>query len=90
VVRRVVTVRGEEVKLSPREYDLLRILVTHAGKVLTHKFLINEVWGGATDVQYLRIYVRQLRQKLETDPERPQYILTEQGVGYRLKISPEA
>ena len=87
LVRRVVAVRGEEVKLTPREYDLLRLLVGHAGKVLTHKFIINEVWGGATDVQYLRIYVRQLRRKLEADPERPQHILTEQGVGYRLRVT---
>jgi len=85
LVRRVVTLGGEEVKLSPREYDLLRILVQHAGKVLTHKFILREVWGGDTDVQYLRIYVRALRQKLEPDPERPRYILTEQGVGYRLR-----
>ncbi len=85
LVRRLVAVQGTEIKLSPREYDLLRVLVTHAGKVLTHKFIINEVWGGATDVQYLRIYIRNLRQKLEADPERPAHILTEQGVGYRLR-----
>ena len=72
-------------KLSPREYDLLRLLVAHAGKVLTHKFILREVWGGEADVQYLRIYIRALRQKIEADPERPQYILTEQGVGYRLR-----
>jgi two-component system KDP operon response regulator KdpE len=88
LVRRVVKVRGEEVKLTPREFDLLRVLVAHAGKVLTHKFIINSVWGGATDVQYLRIYVRALRQKLEAEPERPQHILTEQGVGYRLRAEP--
>jgi two-component system KDP operon response regulator KdpE len=87
IVRRIVTSRGLEVKLSPREYDLLRILVMHAGKVLTHKFIMKEVWGGETDVQYLRIYVRTLRQKLEADPERPQHILTEQGVGYRLRVA---
>ena len=85
LVRRVVTVRGEEVKLTPREYDLLRLLVSHAGKVLTHKFILREVWGGETDVQYLRIYIRTLRQKLEADPEQPALILTEQGVGYRLR-----
>ena len=85
LVRRVVTVRGEEVKLSPREYDLLRILVAHAGKVLTHRFILKEVWGGETDIQYLRIYIRQLRQKIEPDPERPHHILTETGVGYRLR-----
>ena len=85
LVRRVVTVRGAEVKLSPKEYDLLRILVQHAGKVLTHKFLLTELWDPLTDAQYLRVYVRQLRQKIEADPERPQYILTETGIGYRLK-----
>jgi two-component system KDP operon response regulator KdpE len=84
LVRRIVSVRGVEVKLTPREYDLLRLLVAHAGKVLTHKFILKEVWGGETDVQYLRIYVRTLRQKLEVDPEQPKLILTEQGVGYRL------
>ena len=82
---RHVFLRGEAVKLSPKEYDLLRIMVQHAGKVLTHKFAMKEVWGGATDVQYLRVYVRSLRQKIEADPERPVHILTEQGVGYRLR-----
>jgi two-component system, OmpR family, KDP operon response regulator KdpE len=85
LVRRVVKVRDMEVKLSPKEYDLLRILVQHAGKVLTHRFLLGELWDTLTDAQYLRVYVRQLRQKIEDDPERPQYILTETGVGYRLK-----
>ncbi|HWU56900.1 MAG TPA: response regulator transcription factor [Rhizomicrobium sp.] len=85
LVRRIVTVRGEEVKLTPREYDLLRLLVGHAGKVLTHRFILKEVWGGESDVQYLRIYIRTLRQKLEADPEQPSLILTEQGVGYRLR-----
>jgi two-component system KDP operon response regulator KdpE len=86
LVRRLVTVRGEEVKLSPKEYDILRLLVIHAGKVLTHRFLMQEVWGPGCDVQYLRIYVRQLRQKIERDPERPVHITTETGVGYRLRI----
>ncbi|MBB3264499.1 two-component system KDP operon response regulator KdpE [Azospirillum sp. OGB3] len=85
LVRRIVTVRGTEVKLSPREYDLLRLLVAHAGKVLTHRFILKEVWGADTDVQYLRIYIRQLRQKIEAEPERPSHILTETGVGYRLR-----
>lgn len=85
LVRRIVTVRGQEVKLTPREYDLLRLLVAHAGKVLTHKFILREVWGTEADVQYLRIYIRTLRQKLEAVPEQPRLILTEQGVGYRLK-----
>ena len=86
LVRRIVTVKGAEVKLSPREYDLLRLLVAHAGKVLTHRFILREVWGTETDVQYLRIYVRSLRQKIEPDPDRPQLIVTEQGVGYRLRM----
>jgi two-component system KDP operon response regulator KdpE len=85
LVRRHVTVKGVEVKLSPKEYDLLRLMVMHAGKVLTHQHIMREVWGGTTDVQYLRIYVRQLRQKIEPDPERPSLILTEAGVGYRLR-----
>jgi len=83
--RRIVTVRGREIKLSPREYDLLSLMAAHAGKVLTHRFLLQEIWGGGADVQYLRIYVRSLRQKIEADPERPAYILTETGVGYRLR-----
>jgi two-component system KDP operon response regulator KdpE len=85
LVRRIVKLRGEDVKLSPKEYDLLRILVQHAGKVLTHRFLLTELWDPLTDAQYLRVYIRQLRQKIETDPERPHYVLTETGVGYRLK-----
>ena len=86
LVRRIVSVADTQVKLTPREYDLLRLLVSHAGKVLTHKFILREVWGGESDVQYLRIYIRTLRQKLEADPERPALILTEQGVGYRLAV----
>src|SRR5262249_54796150 len=85
LVRRIVKVGDKEVKLSPKEYDLLRLLVQHAGKVLTHKFLIHELWEEPTDPQYLRVYVRQLRQKIEADPERPQYIMTEIGIGYRLR-----
>jgi len=85
LVRRIVRVGEREVKLSPKEYELLRVLVQHAGKVLTHKFLLGELWDAFTDAQYLRVYVRQLRQKIEADPERPQYILTETGIGYRLR-----
>jgi len=85
LVRRIVKVCDQEVKLSPKEYDLLRILVQHAGKVLTHRFLLGELWNDLTDAQYLRVYVRQLRQKIEVDPERPEYILTETGIGYRLR-----
>src|SRR5262249_6117292 len=85
LVRRIVTVRDHEVKLTPREYDILRLLIAHAGKVLTHRFIMREVWGSETDVQYLRIYIRTLRQKIEANPEHPRHILTEQGVGYRLR-----
>jgi two-component system KDP operon response regulator KdpE len=85
LVRRIVKVGEREVKLSPKEYELLRVLVQHAGKVLTHKFLLGELWDGLTDAQYLRVYVRQLRQKIEADPERPQHIHTETGIGYRLR-----
>jgi two-component system, OmpR family, KDP operon response regulator KdpE len=85
LVARRVTLAGAEIKLTPREYDLLRLLVAHAGKVLTHRFILREVWGGAGEVQYLRIYIRSLRQKIESDPDRPQCIVTEQGVGYRMR-----
>jgi two-component system, OmpR family, KDP operon response regulator KdpE len=85
LVRRVVKTGDKEVKLSPKEYELLRLLVQHAGKVLTHRFLLKELWSDLTDAQYLRVYVRQLRQKIEADPQRPQYILTETGIGYRLR-----
>lgn len=85
LVRRIVKLGEREIKLSPKEYDLLRVLVQHAGKVLTHRLLLKELWDELTDAQYLRVYVRQLRQKIEADPERPQYVLTETGIGYRLK-----
>jgi two-component system, OmpR family, KDP operon response regulator KdpE len=86
LVRRIVKRGGAEVKLSPKEYDLLRLLVVNAGKVLTHRHLLAEVWGPAhtEDAQYLRVFIRNLRQKLEADPARPALILTEPGVGYRL------
>ncbi len=91
LVRRLVTRGGAEVKLTPREYDLLRLMVAHAGKVLTHKFILREVWGGDTDVQYLRIYVRALRQKIESlIPKAPRSTsYTETGVGYRLLRAPD-
>jgi two-component system, OmpR family, KDP operon response regulator KdpE len=85
LVRRIVKIGDKDIKLSPKEYELLRVLVHHAGKVLTHKLLLGELWDDLTDAQYLRVYVRQLRQKIEADPERPQYILTETGIGYRLR-----
>ena len=87
LVRRIVKVGDKDVKLSPKEYDLLRLLVQHAGKVLTHKFLLNELWNDLTDAQYLRVYVRQLRQKIESDSGTASIIvLTETGVGYRLRV----
>jgi two-component system KDP operon response regulator KdpE len=86
LVRRIVKRSGAEVKLSPKEYDLLRLLVENAGKVLTHRHLLAKVWGPAhtEDAQYLRVFIRSLRHKLEADPARPALILTEPGVGYRL------
>jgi two-component system, OmpR family, KDP operon response regulator KdpE len=86
LVRRIVKVGEQDVKLSPKEYDLLRLFVQHAGKVLTHNFLLRELWGPSADSQYVRVYVRQLRQKIEEHPDSPEYILTETGVGYRLHI----
>jgi two-component system, OmpR family, KDP operon response regulator KdpE len=90
LVRRRVTRGGQEVKLSPKEFELLRHLVMHPGKVLTHQQLLREVWGPAQadETQYLRIFIRGLRQKLEPDPTRPTHILTELGVGYRLQLPP--
>jgi two-component system, OmpR family, KDP operon response regulator KdpE len=89
LVHRKVTVAGEEVKLSPTEFDLLRLLVTHAGRVLTHRQILREIRGESVDddVQYLRVYMRLLRRKLEPDPVQPRYILTEPGVGYRLQVT---
>jgi two-component system KDP operon response regulator KdpE len=85
LVRRLVRKDKEDVKLSPKEYDILEQLVIHAGKVLTHKHLLREVWRDESiDPQYLRVYVRQLRQKIEADPSTPRHVLTEPGVGYRL------
>ena len=85
LVRRIVKVGNKDVRLSPKEYELLRVLVQHAGKVLTHKFLLSELWDNLTDAQYLRVYIRQLRQKIADDVEPPKYILTETGIGYRMR-----
>ena len=81
-----MVVAGKAVHLTPIEYRLLATLIRHAGKILTHQHLLTEVWGpNQTDqAQYLRVYVAQLRRKLERDPARPRYLLTEPGVGYRL------
>jgi two-component system, OmpR family, KDP operon response regulator KdpE len=91
LVRRHVVRGGQEIKLSPKEFELLRHLVAHAGKVLTHRQLLRAVWGPsqAEEVQYLRVFIRALRGKLEADPTRPAHILTETGVGYRLQLPPE-
>ena len=87
LVRRIVRLDGDDVHLSPREYDILRVLVQHAGKVITHQHLMKAVWGGAIDPQQLRVYVRQIRQKLGDTPEAPRFIRTETGVGYRMRES---
>lgn len=85
LVRRLVKRGADDVKLSPKEYDILEQLVIHAGKVLTHRHLLREVWRDeSVDPQYLRVYVRQLRQKIEADPSTPRHVLTEPGIGYRL------
>jgi two-component system KDP operon response regulator KdpE len=85
--RRTVTMANRDVQLTPTEYDLLRVLVTHAGRVLTHRQLLHEVWGGdhEQDTHMLRVNISNLRRKIEPDPARPQYLQTEPGVGYRLR-----
>jgi two-component system KDP operon response regulator KdpE len=87
LAKHVVTRGGEEVHLTPTEYDLLRELVTNAGKVLTHRHLLERVWGGyaADNARQLRVYINYLRRKLEDDPAQPHLILTEPGIGYRLR-----
>ena len=86
--RREVTLDQKPVKLTPTEYDLLKYMIKHAGKVLTHRMLLQEVWGQAyvDQAQYLRVFIGQLRKKLEKDPTRPRFILTDPGVGYRFCI----
>jgi two-component system KDP operon response regulator KdpE len=85
--KRQVCVQGNEIHLTPTEYKLLAILIRHTGKVVTHKQLLQEVWGkhSSENNHYLRIYTQHLRQKLGDDPMHPKYIITEAGVGYRLK-----
>jgi two-component system KDP operon response regulator KdpE len=87
LARRVVRVDDAEIRLSPKQYRLLQVLVSNAGKVVTHRHLLNEVWGAVhrDDIQYLRVFVRKLRSRIEADPARPRYLLTELGVGYRLR-----
>ncbi len=86
---RQVRLRGKEVKLTATEFDVFRVLAQNAGRVLTHRQLLREIWGpnSAEHVQYLRVYVRHLRQKLEIDPNAPELIVTEPGVGYRLVLA---
>ena len=86
VPERVVTMRGERVKLSPHEFDLLRVLAQNQGKLLTHRMLLREVWGPAYQIEahYLHVYISHLRKKIEPDPSSPRYLLTEPGAGYRL------
>ena len=88
LVRRQVLVSGQEVHLTPIEYKLLATLVKHAGRVITHRQLLREVWGphSSDQTQYLRVYMGQLRHKLEANPSRPQFLTTEPGVGYRLRV----
>ncbi len=89
LARRLVTVAGQEVQLTPTEYTLLRVLVTHVGKVLTHHQLLREIWGPGYDeeMHLLRVNISNLRRKIEPDPARPRYIVTEPGVGYRLRLA---
>ncbi len=91
LAQRLVTVAGREVQLTPTEYDLLRVLVTHAGKVLTHSQLLRQVWGVAytQESHLLRVNISNLRRKIEREPARPRYIITEPGVGYRLRTNPD-
>lgn len=85
LVRRIVRLAGREIKLSPKEYEILQVLVQHAGKVITHRHLLKQVWDDSADVQNLRVHVRQLRQKIEDSADQPIYIATETGVGYRMR-----
>ncbi|MFW5942066.1 MAG: response regulator [Chloroflexota bacterium] len=87
MMRRLVTVKGEEVQLTPTEYDLLRALINHAGRVITHRQLLRQVWGSAYETHFhlLRVNISNLRHKIEPEPARPKYIVTEPGVGYRFR-----
>ncbi len=91
LAQRQVFVDEKEVHLTPIEYKLLTVLIRHAGRVITHRQLLQEVWGPAhvNEVQYLRVYMTQLRHKLENDPTRPRFLMNEPGIGYRLKFDPE-
>ncbi len=86
LVQRRVTVEGQEIKLTPTEYEIVKLLAQHAGRVLTHKQLLKAVWGTAYDgdTHYIRVYIGQIRRKIEKNPAQPKYIITESGIGYRL------
>lgn len=86
--RRLVTVNEQEISLTPTEYDILRLLMQNAGKVITHRQLLRQVWGVAyeSEMHLLRVNISNLRRKIETDPARPHYLVTESGVGYRLRM----
>jgi two-component system, OmpR family, KDP operon response regulator KdpE len=86
LARRLVTVSGREISLTPTEYELLKVLASHLGRVVTHRQLLRQIWGAQFEAEthYLRVFMSQLRRKLEEDPTRPRYLLTEAGVGYRL------
>jgi two-component system KDP operon response regulator KdpE len=88
LARRIVTVDENEISLTPTEYDILRLLMQNAGKVITHRQLLRQVWGTAyeSEMHLLRVNISNLRRKIEPDPSRPTYISTEPGVGYRLKV----
>lgn len=89
LVARIITLNNNEIKVTPKEYDLLKLFIKNSGKVLTHNLLLKEVWGVGyqNEVHYLRVFVNQLRQKIEADPSRPKRILTETGIGYRAACS---
>ncbi|MZP29946.1 response regulator [Heliobacterium undosum] len=86
LARRMVAVDGEEIKLTPTEYEMLKLLAVNQGKVVTHRQILRHIWGKAyeQETHYLRVYIRQLRQKIETNPSQPQHLITEPGIGYRL------
>jgi two-component system KDP operon response regulator KdpE len=88
LLRRKVTVKGQDVKLTPTEYEILKMLAQNAGRVMTHKQLLKAVWGNTyvEDTQYIRVYMSQLRRKIEDNPNQPRYIITESGIGYRLML----
>lgn len=86
LLQRTVTVDGRDIKLTPTEYEIIKVMAQHAGRVLTHKQLLKAVWGNEynNDTHYIRVYIGQLRRKIELDSAQPRYIITESGVGYRL------